>query len=164
MSSSNTKKTDSAPPGYTPAHRVPTDSSYYSFDGNPWNNKDPDSQTWMYAREARQQQDGVPAGKRLPYPSRFGNGEVLPLSTPGTSKHGRSEWLHHPLIPGRSNTWVPYRRDPVGGVRSFYTEGDTSQFDVGFHDPKIPGYPKGREPFSLARYHAGVRPPRSSTN
>ncbi|OTA62098.1 hypothetical protein K449DRAFT_465496 [Hypoxylon sp. EC38] len=154
-----------APLGYTPAHRVPTDSSYYSFDGTPWDNRDPNSQTWMYARDARQQQSGLPAGKARPYPSPFKNGERLPLSTPGSIPRNKPnpEWLHHPLIPGRTTTWDPQRDAKLGGVRSFYTEGNASQFDVGYHDPKLGKSARGHDKFSLANYHAAVPPPRTRT-
>ncbi|KAI0161951.1 hypothetical protein GGR52DRAFT_146886 [Hypoxylon sp. FL1284] len=112
---------DAAPAGYTSAHRVPTDSSYYSFDGTPWNGKfDSHSQTWMYAREATQQQAILPANyKARPYPSTYGNIEELPLSTPGARRQATSRqlWLHHPLVPGRATTWgqkgTP--RGPVSG-------------------------------------------------
>ncbi|KAI1404939.1 hypothetical protein F4819DRAFT_68116 [Hypoxylon fuscum] len=69
----------SPPAGYSPLRRRPTDSSYYDFNGTPWDNQDPDSQDWIYASEARQQQATVPVGTARPYPSAFRNGEDLPL-------------------------------------------------------------------------------------
>lgn len=51
----------------------------YDFNGTPWDNQDPDSQDWIYASEARQQQATVPVGTARPYPSAFRNGEDLPL-------------------------------------------------------------------------------------
>ncbi|KAI0105631.1 hypothetical protein F4776DRAFT_474219 [Hypoxylon sp. NC0597] len=118
----------------------------------------------MYARDARQQQSGLPAGKARPYPSPFRNGEALPLLTPGSTPRNKHnpEWLHHPLIPGRTTTWDPQRDVNRGGVRSFYTEGNTNQFDVGYHDPKLGTSARGHHEFSLANYHAAV-PPRNRT-
>ncbi|ROT35025.1 hypothetical protein SODALDRAFT_76625 [Sodiomyces alkalinus F11] len=70
----------SAPPGYTPPDRTHTNSSHYSFDGIQWIKNDPDAQTWMYAREARAQQAGLPAGRAPPgtkYPSATGTQKSL---------------------------------------------------------------------------------------
>ncbi|KAI1772963.1 hypothetical protein F4818DRAFT_443848 [Hypoxylon cercidicola] len=133
-----------------------------TFDGTPWDNRDANAQTWMYAREARQQQADTIAGTRKhSYPSYYRNSEELPLSTPGTISpyNGRREWLHQPLVPGRETAWAPRTGTPKGAVRSFYTRGTPTEFDVGFHDPKAGKTPGGSDNFSLARYHAAVPPP-----
>lgn len=132
----------------------------YSFNGIPWNDRDVNSQTWMYASETRQQQAGVPAGRARPYPSLFGNGEGLPLSTPGSDLRPNrgKEWLHHPLTPGRASTWTSASGVPPGGVRSFYTAGNPSEFDVGHHNPTLGASARGSGNFGLANYHAQVAP------
>ncbi|KAI6084751.1 hypothetical protein F4821DRAFT_166502 [Hypoxylon rubiginosum] len=161
-----------APPGHEPVHRVPTDSSYYSFNGTPYNDKIADSQTWMYAREARAQQAGLVSYQQphnVRYPSRFGNGEKLPFTTPGSyvtprdQRNGIRAYLHHPLIPGRSETWAGEQRP--GAVRSAYTKGDPNRFDVMYHDPKKGASKSGHGSMEMANYHAAVppRPPRAPT-
>lgn len=162
-SGSGNGSSNQPPEGYSPPRRTPTDSSYYSFNGVPFDNQDQSSATWIYAREARQQQAGVPTSQSRPYPSRFGNGENLPLTTPGSQlKPGRQkEWLHHPLTPNRSATWTKDNGDSVGGVRSFYTDGNPRKFDVGYHDPRVGTSEKGHGSFALANYHKAVpKPPR----
>ncbi|ROV95289.1 hypothetical protein VPNG_08963 [Cytospora leucostoma] len=134
-----------------------------TFNGNPSDQHDPwRSQTWMYARDARQQQAGVPAGQALPYPSTFSNHEQLPLSTPGTYMGPRrgQEWLHYPLKPGRPATWTPSSGQPAGAVRSFYTAGNPNQFDVGYH---LPAPKRTNNDFELANYHAAVPQRRAPT-
>ncbi|KAI2778796.1 hypothetical protein F4815DRAFT_476675 [Daldinia loculata] len=159
--STTSSSSSSAPPGHTPAHRIPTDSSYYSFNGNPWDRRNPESQTWMYAREARQQQSGLPDGQGVPYPSYFGNGERVSLSTPGSAlaPSGRHGWLHHPLIPGRTTTWTPGSNTRPGGVRSIYTDGNIVEFDVGYHDVRIGTTGRGSGKFAVANYHSAAAPP-----
>ncbi|KAI5458919.1 hypothetical protein BGZ63DRAFT_389910 [Mariannaea sp. PMI_226] len=144
----------SAPSGFAPPHRTPTDSSYYDFHGTPANKSNPNS-NWMYARDARSQQAGVPAGTARPYPSYYGNKPPIALSTPPgpvpfpNGNPGRNGWVHHPLIPGQTTTWTSGR---PGAVRSVYSPGNTANFDVMYHDPA-----KGGD-FSLATYH-----PRNTT-
>lgn len=117
----------------------------------------------MYARDARAQQATVPAGRGRKYPSPFGNHtDNLPLSTPPSNvRPGRApEWLHHPLIPGQNQAWKPGGGAAQGGVRSFYTDGNPTVFDVGYHDLRKP--PQGQQKhslFSLAKYHPRAAPP-----
>ncbi|KAI4144348.1 MAG: hypothetical protein L6R39_004217 [Caloplaca ligustica] len=131
-------------------------SYQYDFNGVPYDEKDPGSQTWMYARDARAQQTNAPAHKARPYPSNFNNGEKLPLSTPGVpGPKGNQQWLHYPLVPGRAAAWVPTERR--GGVRSFYTVGQPNDFDVGYHDKATGTSAGGSGNFVLADYHPSVR-------
>ncbi|KAH9890264.1 hypothetical protein F4778DRAFT_378826 [Xylariomycetidae sp. FL2044] len=147
----------SAPEGYAPARRSPTDSSYYDLDGIPWNDRDPKSQTWIYAREVRDQQSKAPLTepKRDKYPNEYKNGEQLPFTTPGKidPKTGKPVWLHQPMIPGKVTRFTG--GGTVGGIRTFYTEGDRTKFDVGHHDPRVPT-PKGTAGFSLVTYVPAV--------
>lgn len=127
----------------------------YDFDGVRADNRDSNSRPWIYAREVRAQQQGLPATAGYPYPSKFANhGNNLPLTTPGTaSESGDSKfWLHHPVTPGTTKTWDPESGQPKGGVRSIYTEGDPNTFDVAYHNPnkKTPNGRPGE--FDLARY------------
>ncbi|KEZ41035.1 hypothetical protein SAPIO_CDS7072 [Scedosporium apiospermum] len=143
-----------APPG-----RTPTCSSYYDFNGVPWNGQDPNSKTWMYARDARQQQAGVPANAQPPYPSYFGNRTNLPLNPPPShiGRRGQPGWLHHPLIPDQTATWTP--GTSPGAVRSVYTAGNTANFDVIHHDPNAGTTSNGTSEFSMATYHPSVPRP-----
>ncbi|KAI0006250.1 hypothetical protein F4779DRAFT_29843 [Xylariaceae sp. FL0662B] len=156
--------TSSAPAGYAPAKRTPTDSSYYDFNGVHANKYDPNSATWMYARDARAQQAGLPptmSMKNPPnatYPSRFGNAEGLPLTTPGRPNHrNQPTWVHHPLTPGETTTW-PAHPGPPGAVRSAYTDGNPNQFDVMVHDPRAGVSRRGVGQFVLAPYHPAAKP------
>ncbi|KAI1095016.1 hypothetical protein F5B19DRAFT_443049 [Rostrohypoxylon terebratum] len=75
---SNMPNSDQAPPGHTPARRAPTDSSYYDFDGVPYDADEPNSATWMYARDARAQQAGLATAQtKGKYPSKFRNFDKL---------------------------------------------------------------------------------------
>ncbi|KXJ90548.1 hypothetical protein Micbo1qcDRAFT_226545 [Microdochium bolleyi] len=165
-----------APPGYsaaqrvqsspssfvpTPVRRIPTDSSYHSFDGVPWDDHDPSSQTWMYASDAREQQSKIAAGPRRPYPSRYGNSDDLPLTSPGMvpPKGGTPQWLHHPLIPGQQEIWKPKGDKSRGAVRSFYTRGSPEVFDVGHHNPKAGLTKGGTAKFTMATYHTASPKP-----
>ncbi|KAK3347172.1 hypothetical protein B0T25DRAFT_296016 [Lasiosphaeria hispida] len=143
------------------SRRKPTSSSFYDFHGTRYNKKIPGAQTWIYAREARQQQatvhpDLVLTG-RGKYPSAFKNHDnELDLSTPGSAgPEGKTEWVHQPLIPGRVEAWLDII--PAGAVRSFYTCGNPGQFDVGYHDPLKSPTRNGSAKFSLATYHAAAR-------
>ena len=155
--------------------RVPTDSSFvrfnhrrssnqdanlvtqYDFHGTRYSAKIPDAQTWIYAREARQQQATVDPnlvrnGKdEIKYPSFFNNYDnKLNLSTPGSLKpNGRNAWVHQPLIPGQVTAWNG--ECAPGAVRSFYTRGNSGQFDVGYHPLN------DRSGFSMATYHPTAR-------
>ncbi|KAK5661072.1 hypothetical protein OQA88_10962 [Cercophora sp. LCS_1] len=133
--------------------RVPTDSSFYDFHGTRYSAKIPDAQTWIYAREARQQQATVDPnlvrnGKdKIKYPSLFNNYDnKLSLSTPGSLEpNGRTAWVHQPLIPGQVTAWNG--ECAPGAVRSFYTRGNSGHFDVGYHPLN------DRSGFSMATYH-----------
>ncbi|KAI0015948.1 hypothetical protein F4780DRAFT_783655 [Xylariomycetidae sp. FL0641] len=145
-----------APPGHTPSRRTPTDSSYYDLNGQPWRKDDPNAQTWIYAREVRAQQANAPP-LRGPdrYPSRYNNAEKLPLTTPGTTmtnkKGSVTFWIHQPIIPGQTSAYDP-DVDAPEAIRTFYTEGDNTKFDVGHHDKRVMA-PSGRgDGFSLAKY------------
>ncbi|CAJ2511135.1 Uu.00g067600.m01.CDS01 [Anthostomella pinea] len=164
----NTPAAGSAPPGYTPARRTPTDSSYYDMDGIPWKEGDPNSQAWIYAREVRAQQAKAPLQRtaRAKYPSPFKNAEPLPLTTPGKpdpTGNKPTEWLHHPMIPGKTTTYRASAKSKAkpGGIRTFYTEGDNSKYDVGFHDPRV-WTPSKSAGFSLATY-VPAAPPKPKT-
>ena len=131
----------------------------FSFDGTPYDRKDPNSQTYIRASDARQQQAGVPDGTARPYPSHFGNAEGLPLTTPGFDNgdgYGK-QYLHHPLTPGRQDTWAPGTGVPRGGVRSVYTTGNKTDFNVVYHDPKKGTTARGHSQFNMANYHPGVK-------
>lgn len=139
-----------------------SNTQQFSFDGIVANAKDPASQTWIYAREAREQQAGVPDSEAWPYPSVYYNNEPLALSTPGSqSKNGRT-WLHYPLIPGRSSSWSPDSTVERGAIRSFFTAGNSHNFDVGYHDPRLWTTGGRYGDFVLARYHPKKR--RASTD
>ncbi|KAJ8128629.1 hypothetical protein O1611_g5005 [Lasiodiplodia mahajangana] len=136
-----------------------TQSSYYDFRGVHWDKSNANSATYMRAREARAQQQGLTPGRMVkPYPSLFHNRERLALTTPGSSQlsDGGKVWAHHPLIPGRTTTWSrseKERGDGKGAVRSIYTPNDPNKFDVAYHDPAA-GSTSGRhDNFVLARYH-----------
>lgn len=129
----------------------------------PCNNFDPKSPAFIYAERARLQQAGLgsnqkgnPLDPNARYPSHYGNREGLPLSTPGTKTHPRSKranWLHHPLKPYTTQTWVSKSvSGPEGAIRSVYTEGNPQDFDVMVHDPKAGMTPNGGSKFSMARY------------
>ncbi|KAI0481336.1 hypothetical protein GGR56DRAFT_629841 [Xylariaceae sp. FL0804] len=154
----------SAPPGHKTTKRVPTDSSYYDFDGVPWNRKDPQSATWMYARDARAQQATCPPEPSWNYPRHFANHDNLLLSTPGAPEQGASSgagqqsvknsWLHHPLIPGAKTAYQGGRPNaPPGTVRSVYTQGDTNNFDVIYHDRRAGVTGQGHGKFKVSKYH-----------
>ncbi|VUC27143.1 unnamed protein product [Clonostachys rosea] len=145
--------------------RSPTASSYYDFDGMPWDGEQ--GQSWMYAWHARAQQEGLlpssqprssqPTGFRSvarkaktllgsphdpKYPSYYGNkGETLPLSTDSeliphpTWRRSTKGWLHQPLIPGRTATFSG-TEDESGMVRSFYAPSNPLIFDVAYHGKK----------------------------
>ncbi|KAI0891788.1 hypothetical protein F4806DRAFT_481877 [Annulohypoxylon nitens] len=160
-STSNTNNSDRAPPGHTPARRSPTDSSYYDFDGVPYDNEKPNSATWMYARDARAQQAGIPTARmKSRYPSKFRNSpDNVELSTPGTPGYKNNpEWLHHPLIPGTTKT---YTSGPPGAVRSVYTKGNPNEFDVMHHDPKAGTSPRGDHLFAKSHYYPAAQQERS---
>ncbi|KAK5626033.1 hypothetical protein RRF57_001749 [Xylaria bambusicola] len=128
----------------------------YDLNGTSWDSKHANGQTWIYAREVRAQQAKAPleSPKRAKYPSKFANLENLPLTTPGKpTPNGRTaaEWLHHPMIPGTATTYSDMSRSRPGAIRTFYTEGDRSNFDVGHHDPKTKTS-TGKEGFSMAKY------------
>ncbi|KAH6651647.1 hypothetical protein BKA67DRAFT_537509 [Truncatella angustata] len=80
--------------GYRPPARVPTNSSYYSWNGTP-DLSNLTGNPWMHAHHIVAQVVAAPSPTR-PYPSRYGNHENQPLqSTPP---------LHHyPLQ--KSGTW-----------------------------------------------------------
>ncbi|KAI0199380.1 hypothetical protein F4808DRAFT_215973 [Astrocystis sublimbata] len=153
---------NSAPEGYTPARRTPTDSSYYDLGGVPWKQKDPSAQTWIYAREVRAQQAKAP--EQLPgrakYPSVYYNSEELPLSSPGapTAKDPeKRQWIHQPVIPGQTTQYRPVKGNRPEGIRTFYTEGDRRTYDVGYHDPSVKTRKGDNGGFSLATYVPAVR-------
>ncbi|KAI1213842.1 uncharacterized protein F4807DRAFT_409337 [Annulohypoxylon truncatum] len=154
---SNSRSSNSAPPGHTPARRTPTNSSYYDFNGVPYHEKNPNSATWMYARDARAQQAGLPPGRQpgRKYPSPFGNGEKLALTTPGSalSPDGPTQWLHHPLIPGTTTTCTGKGRKHLGGVRSVYTANDPNTFDVMYHNRNAGLSANGNGNFEMSKYH-----------
>ncbi|KAH7165514.1 hypothetical protein EDB81DRAFT_255925 [Dactylonectria macrodidyma] len=149
----------SAPAGYGPPARSPTESSYYDFHRTSSNGRS-NGQTWMYARDARAQQAGASsvAVPRPNYPNYYGNKNAQPvhLSTPpeqipnhrrpGTSSPG---WLHHPLIPNHQTTHSGNLRT-AGTVRSVYPLSDPSQFDVIYHTG-------GPGQFRNATYHPSTR-------
>ena len=120
----------------------------------------------MYARDARQQQANVPAGRRKPYPSTYGNFEELELSTPGSQLRPEydREWLHHPLTPGQSATWTSRSGIKAGAVRSIYTAGNPKEFDVAYHDPRRGTSARGSGKFGLATYHAAEPPSAPSSS
>ncbi|KAI1497565.1 hypothetical protein F5X99DRAFT_421260 [Biscogniauxia marginata] len=155
-SSSNSS---SAPPGHASAKRTPTNSSHYDFNGVPYDKYKPNSATWMYARDARAQQAGLPPNQTAErYPSPFGNGEQLPLTTPGSIlKPGdrKAKWLHHPLTPGTSTTWSQRQGRP-GAVRSVYTAGNPNEFDVMVHDIQAGTSARGQGNFAIATYRPAV--------
>ncbi|KAI0532051.1 hypothetical protein GGR58DRAFT_523600 [Xylaria digitata] len=147
----------SAPPGYTVPHRVPTNSSYYSFNGDTWDDN-PNSSTYAKAAEFRAQQANAPPHQQAPYPSYFRNGEGLSLSTPGSiirPGHG-NEWVHHPLTPGQTTTWTPQSGIARGAIRSVYTAGAPTQFDVIYHDRGAGTSGRGHGQFVIANYHAAA--------
>ncbi|KAK5991900.1 hypothetical protein PT974_05288 [Cladobotryum mycophilum] len=126
--------------------RTPTDSSYFSFKGVPYNGQG--TPTWIYARDARRQVDTAKplASKGMDaYPSRFDNFEGLPLQADATI-------IHIPLKPRSNKTWSP--GNPRGAWRAFYNEMCRKIFDVGYHDPKKQQTGSGQREFSLANYHA----------
>ncbi|KAK0708448.1 hypothetical protein B0H67DRAFT_672471 [Lasiosphaeris hirsuta] len=138
-----------------------TNSSYYCFNGVPYNQQAPGAQTWMYAEEARRQQAKVELEKLLEgrqkprYPSSFWNHQKeVTLSTPGSvGPHGKTVWEHHPLIPGQNEPW---REGAAGAVRSVWTRGDAENFDVIVHD-KSRGFTKRKTPkFANAKYHSAL--------
>ncbi|KAI1172036.1 hypothetical protein F4777DRAFT_563249 [Nemania sp. FL0916] len=137
-SSSASQNPPSAPEGYSAAKRIPTDSSYYDFHGVPYLDKDPNSSTWMYARDARAQMATEPQkqGRKDRYPGPFWNREDKPLSTPGsklqTRKREEHGWMHHPLTPGTGTAYSG--SGDAGGVRAIYTKDDSKNFDVYYHD------------------------------
>ncbi len=123
----------------------------------------------MYARDAREQQKRLPAGRVTKYPSVFKNHRELAFSTPGSDLRGigKPEHLHFPLVPGQSTSWKPRKstsweprghpsHDGRGGIRSIYTAGSPLPFDVIYHDPRLERSPKGSEEFSLAKYYPKV--------
>jgi hypothetical protein len=63
-------------------------SHQYDFHGAPSHCNDPKSPTWMYTRDVRAQQAGVPAVEAKPYPSRFKNKEGLSFNSPGCGEMG----------------------------------------------------------------------------
>lgn len=112
----------------------------YDLTGIQWNKNDPKPPTWMYARDARSQQQGLPPARPKKYPGDFWNYEELLFSTPGLEKLHNDEvmkcWMHHPLIPGTPTTWTHESVLPRGAVRSVWTEGNPNIFEVAFHSNK----------------------------
>ncbi|KAI1327340.1 hypothetical protein F5Y16DRAFT_399518 [Xylariaceae sp. FL0255] len=153
------KKKDPATAGSLESQlrRIPTDSSFYDFNGVPCNDNDPNSATWMYASDTRDQQKALLQQAQPPnsaYPSVYWNREKLPMSTPGSQlpqgNITRQGWMHHPLVPGSSTPYVSGSGRP-GGVRSFYTDGDPNNFDVSYHVPNAAK--SGKKKFAKATYH-----------
>lgn len=198
-SQSTSSQPSSAPAGHSQAKRTPTDSSHvcksfescvrsvyspsfpqYDFGGQPADKFDPNSPTWIYARDARAQQAGLGKNQKgtphtlNQYPSRFTNQsqKPLPLTTPGKPRRPGSnivDHLHHPLIPNTQKTYVNKLVSGFpGAVRSVYTEGKPEDFQVIYHDPKAGKTKSGmNDLFSVAPYVPAVpRPqpqPKTST-
>ncbi|KAK3936949.1 hypothetical protein QBC46DRAFT_268522 [Diplogelasinospora grovesii] len=152
----------SAPPGYAPPRRTPTNSSYYDFNGTPCDDRNPNSQTRMYAREAREQTKDVQGeilrgntgSSRYPGPFHNNPGKdntTLPLQA-------KRDILHHPLVPGQTAAWTTGR---PGGVRSFFT-CLSNFFDVAYHDPTKGVSKRGHHDFTMATYVPAAPPPPAS--
>ncbi|KAF2968659.1 hypothetical protein GQX73_g4922 [Xylaria multiplex] len=121
----------------------------------------PNPSKYAKAAEFRAQQANAPPHQQAPYPSYFRNGEGLPLSTPGSIirlGHG-IEWVHHPLTPGQTTTWTPQSGAARGAIRSVYTDGAPTQFDVIYHYRGAGTSARGHGQFVLANYHAAAAPP-----
>ncbi|KAI8628015.1 hypothetical protein F5Y19DRAFT_476809 [Xylariaceae sp. FL1651] len=130
--------------------------SQYDFNGIPHDKEDPKAEAFIRASEARAQQVDLAARSQsgIPYAGRFKNIEELPLTTPGsaTGPNGESKWDYQPLKPRTSK--ARSRADgPRGAVRSIYTPGNPTSFDVAYHDPRAGTSPGGFDNFSLAKHH-----------
>ncbi|KAF2965664.1 hypothetical protein GQX73_g7921 [Xylaria multiplex] len=105
------------------AYTIWSTESYYSFNGVPCDENDPNSPKYIRARDARAQQSGLrPNVAERPYPSGFRNYEGLQLQS-------QAPWLHHPVTPGTTTTWRP-GGVPPGAIRSVYSRGDPNNFDL----------------------------------
>ncbi|KAJ3529073.1 hypothetical protein NM208_g9923 [Fusarium decemcellulare] len=145
--------------GCSPLKRTPTNSSYYDFHGVQWN-RDYQSQTWMYAREARNQMADVPPERAADgaYPSPFHNLKKLTLPTLRSIFRfiGELELLHYPLVSGRTTTPDPEHSKSTR-IRAVYVKGTTALFDVIYHDEAAGITRNGTPEFSEAIYHPAHR-------
>ncbi|CAG9971643.1 unnamed protein product [Clonostachys byssicola] len=157
-----------APESTLSLKRWPTDSSYYDLDQTPCDGKQ--GQVWIYAREVREQQKGIclsntrpdvrRATKGVPrpkYPSPFWNKENLLLRTKSKLIYNPKErrktpgWFHHPLIPGRTETFKGECKP--GLIRSIFNPRDPSKFDVVVHVKTK----ESNNGFKKAIYHPAVK-------
>ncbi|KAK4182291.1 hypothetical protein QBC35DRAFT_548494 [Podospora australis] len=90
-------------------------------------------ETWIRASDAREQQRQISAYQAVPpahYPSYFG-GNGLPLTIPGIQ-----------VTPGQTER---------GAIRSVYTQGNTANSDVVYHDPRA-GHSRRLKMLRMATY------------
>ncbi|KAK4113441.1 hypothetical protein N656DRAFT_797311 [Canariomyces notabilis] len=143
--------------------RTPTVSSFYDLKGTPWDDRKPNSQTWIYAREVRAQAADVLAAPRKAhenhpcYPSVFRNDEGLELKA-------EPPLLHTPVRPGHTTGWLhegPRDRNRPGAARLVYSKNPTdTNFDVVYHDKSQPQSNRGYRLFAMAEYvPAATSPP-----